>query len=173
MGDDRILTFARRILRAMMTVNLLATAIFVIAAPASFVFADVLSAHLLAKYGPKLDVAGGLLALRLLVVMTVPCGIAIHAVFRNLLRIVDTVREGDPFTAVNATRLRAIGWALLAIQLCDLLLGGFTAWFALLHIQFSTWSPSFGGWIAVLMAFVLAHVFRRGAEMRDDLAMTV
>lgn len=173
MGDDRILTFARMILRAMMIVNLLAVVGFVIATPASFLFGTALSTHLIAKYGPTLDVAGALLALRLLMVLAVPCGIGIDVVFRNLLRIVDTVREGDPFTAVNATRLRAIGWALLAIQLCDLLLGGFTAWFAVLHVQFSTWSPSFGGWISVLMAFVLAHVFRRGAAMRDDLAMTV
>lgn len=173
MGDDRILRLARTILRVMMIVNLVATAGFVIATPVSFLLGDTLATHLVAKYGPTLDVAGALLALRLLMVLTVPCGVAIHTVFRNLLRIVDTVRDGDPFTAINATRLRAIGWALLVIQLCDLLLGGFTAWFAVLHVQFSTWSPSFGGWIAVLMAFVLAHVFRRGAAMHDDLAMTV
>lgn len=173
MGDDRILRLARTILRVMMIVNLVATAGFVIATPVSFLLGDTLAAHLVAKYGATLDVARALLALRLLMAMTVPCGIAIHIVFRNLLRMVDTVRDGDPFTAVNATRLRAIGWALLAIQLCDLLLGAFTAWFAVLHVQFSTWSPSFGGWIAVLMAFILAHVFRRGAAMRDDLAMTV
>jgi hypothetical protein len=33
--------------------------------------------------------------------------------------------------------------------------------------------PGFTGWIGVVMLFVLARVFRVGARMRDDLAMTV
>ncbi|MFZ8346254.1 DUF2975 domain-containing protein, partial [Staphylococcus aureus] len=87
--------------------------------------------------------------------------------------ILDTVRRGDPFTAANATRIRAIAWAMLGLQLLDLVQGAMTAWFAALHVQFAMWTPAFGGWVAVLLLFVLAQVFARGAEMRDELAATV
>jgi hypothetical protein len=136
-------------------------------------FGATIEARLLAKYGPQLNAAEVLLAIRLIVLASFPAGAALHLVFARLLEIVATVREGDPFSAANATRLQTIGWALLALQLVDLALGGFSAWFAAHHVDFVTWSPSFGGWIATLMVFVLARVFRRGAAMRDDLAMTV
>ena len=42
-----------------------------------------------------------------------------------------------------------------------------------LGVEHVTWTPAFTGWIAVAMIFVLARVFRVGAEMRDDLEMTV
>ena len=48
----------------------------------------------------------------------------LHVVLAALLAILATVRSGDPFTLVNAARLRAIGWALLALQLLDLGMGG-------------------------------------------------
>ena len=46
-------------------------------------------------------------------------------------------------------------------------------WISLLKLDVTSWTPSLGGWIAVVMIFVLARVFRIGARMRDDLAMTV
>ena len=61
----------------------------------------------------------------------------------------------------------------LTRELLDLGLGGFTAWAMAQHIEMPSWTPTFSGWIVVLMLFVLARVFQRGAEMRDDLAMTV
>jgi hypothetical protein len=108
-----------------------------------------------------------------LMVIAIGAGIAAHFLFRRMLAIIDTAIAGDPFTRVNAQRLRVVGWALLAIQLLDLL-------FATLSIRVHTvtgedlgWSPSVGGWIAVLMVFVLARVFEQGSRMRDELAMTV
>jgi len=46
-----------------------------------------------------------------------------HVVLRRLLAIVETVRAGDPFVAANASRLQAIAWALLALQLLSLVIG--------------------------------------------------
>ena len=40
-----------------------------------------------------------------------------HVVLSRLRAIVQTVRDGDPFVAVNAARLQTIAWALLALQL--------------------------------------------------------
>lgn len=173
MVDDRVLRAARVGLRVFLVANLVAMAGFVLAVLLSFVFAAPLEARLIAKYGPGLDATTVVQAMRVLMLASFPAGGALHLIFSRLLAMVATVRDGDPFTAANAQRLQAIGWALLALQLLDLLFGAFSWWFAALHVDFATWSPSFGGWIATLMLFVLARVFRRGAEMRDDLAMTV
>ncbi|PTS78058.1 DUF2975 domain-containing protein [Sphingomonas sp. HMWF008] len=173
MVDDRVLRAARVGLRVFLAVNLAAMAGFVLAVLLSFVFAAPLEARLIAKYGPALDATTVVQAMRVLMLTSFPAGAALHLIFSRLLAMVATVRDGDPFTAANAQRLQTIGWALLAVQVLDLLLGAFSLWFAALHVDFATWSPSFGGWLATLMVFVLARVFRRGAEMRDDLALTV
>jgi hypothetical protein len=173
MADDGVLRVARGALRVFMIVNLVAMVAFVFAILLSFAFAAPLEARLLAKYGPSVDVGAVVQALRMLMLASFPGGVALHLIFSRLLAMVATVRDGDPFTTTNAQRLQTIGWALLVLQALDPLLGVFALWFTALHVQFGTWSPSFGGWIATLMVFVLARVFRRGAAMRDDLAMTI
>lgn len=161
------------VLRLFLVANLLFGLVFAVAILASFPLAGAIVGRLSAKYGSAVNAPGVLVAVRLLVAGGIVGVAALHRVFANLLAILRTIRSGDPFTIANASRLRAIGWALLAFQLLDLVLGGFTAWFAHLHVQFATWSPALGGWLAVLVAFVLAGVFRHGATMRDDLAATV
>ena len=63
----------------------------------------------------------GLRAIAALGLIAIPLN---HAVFRRLQAIVDTVGRGDPFVAANAYRLQAIAWALLALQLLSLVIGG-------------------------------------------------
>ena len=46
-----------------------------------------------------------------------------YVVLKGLLAIVETVRAGDPFVAVNADRLQTIAWALLTMQLLSLVVG--------------------------------------------------
>jgi hypothetical protein len=97
-----------------------------------------------------------------------------YLVLKRLLAMVDTVRGGDPFVAANATRLQAIAWSLLALQLLSLVIG---------VIANSVSTPanpvdvgesfSINGWLAVLIAFLLARVFAQGTLMREDLAGTV
>ena len=172
MGDP-VLRAARAGLWVCLVANLLAIAALAIAIIFSIAFAAPLEAHLIAKYGPGLAAGSVVQAVRWLMLAALPGGAALHVIFSRLLAMVATVRDGDPFTARNAARLQSIGWALLSLQLLDLLLGAFALRFAALHVDFVTWSPSFEGWIATLMVFVLARVFRRGAAMRDDLAMTI
>ena len=94
-------------------------------------------------------------------------------VLRRLLEMIDTVRAGDPFVARNADRLQTIAWALLGQQILQLLVGliagASSAEAHGLHLD----SLSTGGWLAVILLFVLARVFAEGANMRDDLAGTV
>lgn len=96
--------------------------------------------------------------------------------FRHLRRIVDSVAEGDPFVPANAQRLTTMAWLMLAVQIAAIFasaLGGYIA----AHIGDIqgkvTIGGDFGGIILILTLFVLARVFRRGAEMRAELEGTV
>jgi sorbitol-specific phosphotransferase system component IIBC len=96
-------------------------------------------------------------------------------IFQLAAKIVETAILGDPFVGDNATRLTRIGWLLVGLQL-----GSWCIHLALAqlperlqdNIQFdSDFSPV--GLLAILLVFVLAQVFRRGSEMRDELEGTV
>ena len=113
----------------------------------------------------------GMRAVALLGLVAVPFN---HLVLSRLVAMVLTVRAGDPFVAANAARLRAIAWALLALQLLSIVIGAIgkavsTPDYPLaLDAGFSA-----SGWVAVLMAFVLASVFAEGTAMREELEGTV
>src|SRR5918997_1884373 len=62
----------------------------------------------------------GLRAIAVLGLVAIPIN---YVVLKRLLSIVETVREGDPFVAANASRLQAIAWALLALQILSLVIG--------------------------------------------------
>jgi Protein of unknown function (DUF2975) len=113
----------------------------------------------------------GLRAVALLGLAAIPLN---HAVLKRLVAIVETVRSGDPFVAANADRLRAIAWALLALQLLSLVIGAIGEAVSTpdhpLHLDAGF---SVAGWLAVLLTFVLARVFAEGALMREDLEGTV
>ena len=61
----------------------------------------------------------GLRAIALIGLATIPIN---YLILKRLLAMVETVRAGDPFVAANATRLQAIAWALLALQLLGLVI---------------------------------------------------
>lgn len=112
--------------------------------------------------------------MRVALALILPVMIAAHFIFKRLLAMLDTAVAGDPFTSANGARLQQIGWALLAIQLCDLAFGAaVTRIEAGMGDASSGWAPSVTGWLAVLLVFVLARIFEQGARMRDDLALTV
>jgi Protein of unknown function (DUF2975) len=95
-------------------------------------------------------------------------------VLRRLRAIVETVRGGDPFVGTNASRLQAIAWTLLALQLLSLVIGEIGKAISTpahpLHLD-AGFSAS--GWLAVLLTFILARVFAAGTMMREDLEATV
>jgi hypothetical protein len=96
-----------------------------------------------------------------------------YVVLARLLAMVDTVRAGDPFVATNATRLLVIAWAVLGQQVLQLVIGLIAkAVSTPIHpLRISAFST--GGWLAVILLFVLARVFAEGTRMRDDLEGTV
>ena len=97
-----------------------------------------------------------------------------HAVLKRLVAIVETVRAGDPFVAANVYRLQAIAWALLALQLLSIAIGGIAEAVSTPAQPFELDAGfSISGWLAVFLSFVLARVFAEGTLMREDLEGTV
>ena len=123
---------------------------------------------------PSLDaerLVMGLRGIALLGLAAVPLN---FVVLKRLLAIVETVRTGDPFVAVNAKRLQAIAWSLLVLQLLSIVIGAIGKSLSTpAHPVDLDAGFSINGWLAVLLTFLLARVFAEGALMREDLEGTV
>ncbi|RKF21616.1 DUF2975 domain-containing protein [Altericroceibacterium spongiae] len=98
--------------------------------------------------------------------------------FLLLHRIVNSVGEGDPFIADNARRLTRMGWTALVSQLATIPLAAAASYIAAIaadageNTHFDS-SFSIDGLLLALVLFILARVFRKGTEMRQDLEGTV
>ena len=113
----------------------------------------------------------GLRAIAVLGLAAIPLN---YVVLKRLLAMVETVRAGDPFVAANASRLQAIAWALLALQLLSLVIGAIAKTVSTpAHPLNVDAGFSINGWLAVLLTFLLARVFAEGTRMREDLDGTV
>ena len=166
------LSLTRRVLRVVLKLNVLAGLLIL-----GFLIATVLAEETVMT---ALDVrptegrATLVFGMRMVMVVGLLAVPIAHLILGWLLRIVDTVDDGDPFVLPNARRLRAIAYALLALEVLHLAVGA-------IALGVSTeaqpldldWSFSPTRWIAVLLLFVLARVFDQGARMREDLAATV
>lgn len=113
----------------------------------------------------------GVRSIAALGILTVPINLAM---LKRMVAMVQTVRAGDPFVAANAYRLNAIAWLLLALQLVGLVIAIIGKMVSTpahsLHLD-AGFSP--GGWLAVILTFVLARVFAEGTLMREDLEGTI
>ena len=97
-----------------------------------------------------------------------------YFVLKRLIAIVETVRASDPFVPKNAERLYTIAWALLALQILSMVIGGIgEAISTPEHPVDLDAGFSLNGWLAVLLTFVLARVFAEGTLMREDLEGTI
>ena len=166
------LPIAYVVLRVLIVLNWLYGAC--ILAILSYTFIDepfLLRALKLASLQENPGIIIGLRAIAALGILTVPINLAM---LKRMLSIVDTVRTGDPFVAANAYRLNAIAWALLALQVVSLVIAMIGKAVSTpahpLHLD-AGFSP--GGWLAVVMTFVLARVFAEGTLMREDLEGTI
>jgi hypothetical protein len=119
------------------------------------------------------DVTGAVLVV--LVIALASLSLAYDFVTR-LAQIIDTVGQGDPFTDANAKRLTRMGWTAIAIQVIAIPAGLLSVWLKpqLAEGTFSVESDfSLTGIGLAIVLFILARVFRKGTEMRDDLEGTV
>jgi Protein of unknown function (DUF2975) len=166
------LALSRKVLRALIILNLVA----------GFLILALLIASLVAEgpvmrgLGVRPTVGSGTLIIGMRLIMVIGiCAVPIaNIVLTRLKAIVDTVTLGDPFVAQNAARLQTIAWAVLALELLHLVVGAVARISSSeanpLHLD---WNLSVTRWLAVLLCFVLARVFERGTQMREDLEGTV
>ena len=114
------------------------------------------------------------IGMRLIMVFGICAVPVVNFVLTRLLMIVATVSTGNPFVAVNAARLKAIAWALLALELIHFAIGAVAASVSSAGVPLNiSWGFSLTRWLAVLLLFVLARVFEQGACMREELEGTV
>jgi hypothetical protein len=126
------------------------------------------------KLSPSPETERLVMGLRVIAVLGLAAIPVNNAVLKRLLAIVETVRGGDPFVAANASRLQAIAWALLALQLLSLVIGAIAkAVSTPAHPLELDAGFSINGCLAVLLTFLLARVFAEGTLMREDLEGTV
>jgi len=126
------------------------------------------------KLSPSPEAARLVMGLRAIAVLGLAATPLNHAVLKRLRAILETVRGGEPFVAANASRLQAIAWVLLALNLLSIVIGAIAKAVSTpahpLHLDAGF---SINGWLAVLLTFVLARVFAEGSLMRKDVEGTV
>jgi hypothetical protein len=100
----------------------------------------------------------------------------VQFILRALRRVVTSASVGDPFIEANASDLVRVAWLLLGVNVVDALIKPTVyllapaAARAKIH---GTVHISVTGLFAVLLIFVLAQIFRRGSDMRAELAGTI
>lgn len=155
----------------------LATVAVGLAIPVAAIFQDQIVTEAAAKgitAGPELVWA----VLGLMVAVAAFLALAVYFLVL-LLRIVNSVKQGDPFIADNAERLSRMGWIAFASQIAMLPLGALSMWIAEItrdieDVHISTdMGLNLEGILLVVILFILARVFRKGTEMREELEGTV
>lgn len=127
----------------------------------------ILSAFDLSPSPEAERLVSGLRAIAAIGLVTVPLN---YLILKRLLEIVETVRAGDPFVAANASRLQTIAWTLLTLQLLSIVIESIAKAVSIPgHPIDLDAGFSINSWLAVLLTFLLARVFAKGTQMREDL----
>ncbi len=176
--NDMLLLAGKILTIFMQAAMAIAAAALVLAIPLILFFQDKITVEARAEYGeaigafPALTTAG-VLALALATVALV------FFFFGKLRAIIGTVGEGDPFVPENAERLSLMAWLLLAVQVLMIPIGGLALIVAKWadQLDHSNITVDAGldleGILMVIVLFILARVFKHGADMRADLEGTV
>ena len=171
-NHDRLIGTSRLVVRAALILNRLFLLAVCVGLILSWIFAALLPTFL-ARSNPGVDANWELTGLRLLMLVGLVTAVATDRLLTALRQVVASAGIGDPFLAANGRRLRTIGWSLLVLQLLDIPVALLGRFFPDLGSTGPTGCISIGGWIAVLMVFVLSRVFAAGSVMRDELEATV
>lgn len=171
-NKDRLIKGSRLFVR----LAILANRAFFFGVIALFLVSVILSTRfvpMLIPQTPASDLSSALTGLRLLMLIGLAMAIATEVALRALAQIITSTGAGNPFIASNARRLQTIGWALLGLQLLAIPCALLDKFCPALDAAAPGASFSPGGWLAVLMVFVLSRVFAAGSTMRDELEGTV
>lgn len=122
---------------------------------------------------PGMNAEAMIIWLRWVSVIILPIIPLAHIILVRLIAMIDSVPTGMSLSMLNAERLRQIAWALIGINILDLAFGAVTTWAEANMGEPPGWTLALTGWLAALMLFILARVFREGAAMREELDGTV
>lgn len=172
---DPLLAIAKGLLWFLMASMVIAIGACLVAVPLLLFFQNDISVEM-AKEMPLVMPQFFWVVSGILVVAAILCGV-LFRIFQLLKRIVGTVGDGDPFVPENARRLTEMAWLSLVVQLLGLPLSGLGALINRIgegHTHLETMGGISGnGLLLMLILFILARVFRKGAEMRAELEGTV
>jgi hypothetical protein len=173
-----LLTVTRGLIYIMLAGIALIGVILVLVVPIATYFWPEIAAEM-AIENPKVNM-NALRPYMFLIAFLVAAGIAcLGILLRQLLALIATVSAGDPFVLANAARLRLIGWMMIALEVISLPFGVIEGKLEAISETVTTASDSgdisvsVSGILSILLIFVLASVFERGAVMRDELEGTV
>lgn len=177
LSRDPLLAIAKGLLYFLMGCMAIGAAACVVAMPVMLFMRDEVGAEL-AKEIPAVDPSSFIAAICGVLVLAIVLLAVLFLILLLLKRIVDTVGEGDPFVPQNAERLTRMAWLSLAVQLVAIPLTAIGIWLeqvsdgssADVHVDGGL---SGNGLLLMLILFILARVFRKGAEMRAELEGTV
>ena len=97
----------------------------------------------------------------------------------QLRAVVRTVRDGKPFTALNATRMRRIGWGLIIGELVIAIVVFFESSYAMQHFSIeglrltARFDLSVFAIVQGMIVLVIAEVFRAGTRLDEEQSLTV
>jgi hypothetical protein len=171
---DPLLAIAKGVLWFLMGVLALAALACLVAVPALAIFHGAAVAKL-AEQAPDVPAAQLLWAIGGILLLTVLMSGLLFRIFQLLKHIVDTVAQGDPFVPDNAGRLTQMAWFSLAVQVIGLPMSAIGAAINGMvkghgHTDLTVVGGIDGnGLLLMLILFILARVFRKGAQMRADL----
>ncbi len=163
-------------MQAMMALGAVALAI---ATPALLLFREEMitgmdAAEKAAALGLPMGLLAGVMLIGLIILAL------LFVFFDKLRRIIGTVGEGDPFQPANARRLSVMAWVMLGTQLLlapasaiGMRLMEYADEAHELHAEVGGGGIDASGILLVILLFILARVFRKGTEMREDLEGTV
>ncbi len=170
---DPLLAFAQLVVGALIGLFAFAGIIVAIGLGAvATVQRDYVFAKLVAAGIPEAGYVAVLVGLVLIIMLTALGGLFM----RELFRLVGSVEKGDPFQPFNADRLRRMGWNTVASQMILFALAAIAHSFGGYREALLAEDATLAGFSALLLAlilFILARVFRVGAEMRSELEGTV
>jgi Protein of unknown function (DUF2975) len=174
---DPLLGFSRLVVTFFMGISLLIAAALLIGAPVMLAAHQQVFAELAGKVvgtSPSTIVAS-IIAVMVMIAAMAAMGFLF---LRAMRRIIDSVGQGDPFAPVNADRLRLMAWLVVGIEVISIPIGAIVT-FVALHVADHGGADdmgfgfSLGGLLLAMILFILARVFRQGAQMRDELEGTV
>ncbi len=179
--EDLVLKSARLLLGFFRMAVIFASVILVLSLPAMAIFGQ----DILTNVGEKLVnpppssviwISAGFVMVLLLIMLL--CYFTID----RLRKMLASVREGDPFNRTNGLRLRGMGIAIFVIQILSGVLGALIGVIISLLGEAKDGEPitvagefglSLSGILLVLLLIILARIFDRGADMRDELEGTI